>query len=345
MCVDLAEADPTFNTLNNNDLALSWDQNTDSPMYDLLFVNDLDKPYEDSGIEKDSEKTSAQQEVVFTSMPTPPPFTITSLATTLSPHTIPGLQYAEAEVGGSTSPRPRGVDPVRPDLARGAEENPLSYKGTSTQNVDQREEKCIQRLSNLSCRLSTQSNRFAVGPPAVTLDVLISPVDGSGTPKVTPVDNILNSTREYLDILKLLRNSSQASHDSPTTDFSINSTNYDRRENADADRTHRSVNASSSTKQTSTDNSSISPNPYFSANKRPGTSEDLHLDTTTLLLLTTCCVHILRLFVALFYHVEIFLTEIASSDSPYLWPIPKLSFGAFSIGESNLPDFFSSYVW
>jgi len=64
--------------------------------------------------------------------------------------------------------------------------------------------------------------------------------------------------------------------------------------------------------------------------------DEPRLDTTTVLLLLTSYVNIIRLFVILCTHVHLFLLGIALSENPSICPIPNLQFSQFPLQSGNL---------
>lgn len=175
----------------------------------------------------------------------------------------------------------------------------------------------IQRLSDLSTKLSGLLSQIDAGPPNITLQDLIIPEDDTTPAKATKVDFILNGTRQFLDIIDLYSTSSRNSTLSPP----------------------KTTSSAGSSVVNSPDCAPISP-PSIASTPRDNSVQqpeaNIHLDNAALLLILTCYVHILRLYVVVFAHVHIFLVEIASSNDRFICPIPNLSFNQFPIRKSLL---------
>ncbi|KAI0799233.1 hypothetical protein GGR55DRAFT_670538 [Xylaria sp. FL0064] len=75
------------------------------------------------------------------------------------------------------------------------------------------------------------------------------------------------------------------------------------------------------------------PNPTLADDHTASSIEatDAHLDVTILLLIISCYVNVLRIYVILFAYIHQFLLEISESDNPVLCPIPGLGFGRFPL--------------
>ena len=173
----------------------------------------------------------------------------------------------------------------------------------------------LVELSRVNLELATQLGRMTKGPPYVNLKTLIDPACGnpSGPPMTTQLEDILNSTRQFIDILGLITDSLPplapdaaklpATHNNhPSTSSTTSSYQIDSCE--------------------SSDSSSVQPD--YSTSEPP-------LDFSLLTLVLVCYVHILKLHVALFEHIQQYLQTVAESDDPKLIPLPGLC------GLDNLP--------
>lgn len=153
------------------------------------------------------------------------------------------------------------------------------------------------RLSTTNIKLLTQLGRLEFGSPGVNLDVFITRSDESDPSTTTPIDDILSGTREFISVLEDL---SQNSRSSTTSSFAGDAP-YGL--------------------ETSVENARSS----LSSGHNPA------FNVTTQLLILSCYVHMLRLYVILFAHIHEFLEEIANSDDPTLCAIPDLGFGNFPL--------------
>ncbi|KAI0113636.1 hypothetical protein GGR51DRAFT_19540 [Nemania sp. FL0031] len=160
----------------------------------------------------------------------------------------------------------------------------------------------FHRLSSTNLLLMSQLSRINQGPPKITLDMLISKIDESDPSSTSPVEDILSTTGEFIEVLEAL---SRGPVLSTTPSLSV---------------------------PPSTGNAS-----GLCQNL---TSEHLNnkstIDITTLLLILSCYVQVLRLYVILFAHIYQFLLDIAESDDPTLCPLPNMGFGTFALESGNL---------
>ncbi|KAI1148946.1 hypothetical protein F4825DRAFT_432141 [Nemania diffusa] len=155
----------------------------------------------------------------------------------------------------------------------------------------------IHRLSNTNLSLISQLSRIDQGPPKVTLDMLISKLDESDPLSTSPVENMLSTTREFIEVLEALSR-----------------------------KTSPSTTPSSSSLASTSDISE--PPTRLDGNGR--------VDITTLLIILSCYVQVLRLYSVLFSHIHQFLLEIAESDDRILCPLPNMGFGTFALESGNL---------
>ncbi|KAJ8123394.1 hypothetical protein ONZ43_g648 [Nemania bipapillata] len=155
----------------------------------------------------------------------------------------------------------------------------------------------IRRLTNTNLSLLSQLSRIDQSPPKVTLDILVSKSDESDPSSSSPVENMLSTTREFIEVLEALSRK-------PTS----------------------STTPSSSSLASAGDITESSTS--LDGNGR--------VDITTLLIILSCYVQVLRLYSVLFAHIYQFLLEIAESDDPTLCPLPNMGFGTFSLESGNL---------
>ncbi|ROW04823.1 hypothetical protein VMCG_04866 [Cytospora schulzeri] len=187
----------------------------------------------------------------------------------------------------------------------------------------------MQRLSRIDYKLITLLDRLDKGPPKVTMDTLVSPLDESKS-NTPAVDDILNSTREYIDVLKALGGTFL-----PSSATSITS---GRRRSKSGSRYQQDSDSSSMSGDESIANSpadtagSLIPSPSLTPDGQTG----LKLDAPSLLLILTSYIHVLRLYVVVSSHIHHFLKEVSESDDPKLCPVPGLSFSNFPIQSGNL---------
>lgn len=205
-------------------------------------------------------------------------------------------------------------------------------KGTTAENEDS----YINRLSNLSLKLATKLGSINGGPPSITLDTLLSPtanVDGF-PPMSTPVDQILGGTREFVEILASLKPST-----ANTPSSSSSRSGSMRSEQATSmKRTNENRGSDNSRNGRYSPDESIATSPssiLSTTDKNAGVNKEPHLDITVLLQALTCYVHLVRLYVVLFSHIETFLNEIASSDDPFICPLPQMTFSQLPLRECD----------
>ena len=339
--VSFMEEDAVSNKSSNSNPALSWRDNENSAMCGLTFADAIDTSFMEFSSINELQEKNGRQEILAIPTPTSPT-TASPSKDTVPPFVTADLTRTEDNGKESCVPDAVSIDISRSSIGRESGNLP-SGQGLHIQADGQKtggREGCMQRLSKLSLDLSSQLSRIDAGPPNVTLDLLISPSDGDRSPKVTPTDDILNGTREFLDILTLLSTSpGRAATTLSAEPCSTDSSHcvHAQHRKGRRSRTSSSVSSRSSSVYTSLDSLPTSPASITSANKkRSGFGDDPQLDSAAILLLTTCYLYILRLYVVLFAHVHVFLTDIASSDDPHICPIPEVSFSAFPLRESIL---------
>ncbi|KAI1139720.1 hypothetical protein F5Y05DRAFT_411906 [Hypoxylon sp. FL0543] len=172
----------------------------------------------------------------------------------------------------------------------------------------------IQRLSRMNLNLATLLGHLSQGPPNVTFDELISPPNERS---MTPVHNVLDGTREFIDILRALSegSSTRSPRSRPASNASISVTAGDtfpyfpvyRLTQANTSTTHLAINELAS-----------SP------------------DVTTFLLITTSYIHITRLHLIFFAHCYEFIRQLSRSNEPSLCAIPAVDLNRLSLKTSDL---------
>ena len=211
---------------------------------------------------------------------------------------IPSLPY------GEDAPEPFSPENLD-SLSLGVPNN-----GTSNDTPSHMEE-----LSTINLNLVKQLKRMEL--PHVTLKTLIE--SHAGPSATTPLEEILNITRCYQDVLSLIVAPPRSSH-SLTSNAPKPSESY-------------SGYASTST------STSISPDDSSQASySSPPSTQPIGIsapksqpDGATQLLVLICYVHVLKLHVALFAHIQHYLQAISETDERTLNPLPRLS------GFSNIP--------
>ncbi|OTA98399.1 hypothetical protein M426DRAFT_326020 [Hypoxylon sp. CI-4A] len=168
------------------------------------------------------------------------------------------------------------------------------------------------RLSLTNLKLLAQLGRVELGSPRVNLDMLITRSDESDSSTTTPIDDILSGTREFISILEDLSQTSRFS----TSPSLAGDTPYGL--------------------ETGVENTPPGLSPSGSSARAMPSRHSPSFEVTTQLLVLSCYVHVLRLYVILFAHIRQFLEEIADSDDPTLCAIPDLGFGNFPLQSGNL---------
>jgi hypothetical protein len=171
---------------------------------------------------------------------------------------------------------------------------------------------------------------------SATLDMLIRGtglsqyvVDGT---TATLIENILRITSRFLDVLGFITSIAGHSHSRRMTNIALSTDLAPNREpNARALRVHAGSSASrQNSVASSTDESQPSltylPGSTLDVNANANGDSDISLEITTQLLILTCYLHILQLFMALFCYIQEYLQGVAKSDDPAFCPIPGLSF-------------------
>ncbi|KAF7906678.1 hypothetical protein EAF00_000957 [Botryotinia globosa] len=208
-------------------------------------------------------------------------------------------------------------------------------------SIDKNEEETIvQRLAQTNLDLVSLLSQIDKGTATAVVEMLIEPIDETKSPR-TRLDNILNSTRDFLQALSLLAGSSgRPSASSPrsssgTTLSPIHTSNTIRPD------LQNSIKDCANNLSEADESSTSSPVESFPSSIHSTLSNSdsqtySKYDFATSLLILTCHVHLLRLHEILFSHIHGFLTEISDSDDPSLCPLPGLSFCSFPLQSGNL---------
>jgi len=224
--------------------------------------------------------------------------------------------------GGGPQPWSRTQSQGIPSLAYGEHGSELSPPGNlgsldlDTQNNDPSDEthNYMEELSKINLDLVTQLRRIEL--PHVNLETLIEPAcRKAGSSATTPLEDILNSTHFYLNVLSLIAGSCSLFLTSNTLKLSRSYSGY------------TSVNTSVSCDDSSQSSYSSLASMQPSSN---GVSRT-QLDSATQLQVLICYVHVLRLNVALFAHMGEYLQIISESNERTISPLPRFC------GFSNIP--------
>jgi hypothetical protein len=191
-----------------------------------------------------------------------------------------------------------------------------------------------EELSRINLNLASQLGRMTKGPPYVDFKTLIAlecadPHAASLT--TPPLEEILNCTRHYLDIASLISRSQSLSLPVSTDIISAD----------DSDRTRNSSRTSVSHDESTSSSDFCSPTYTQPSDKDRPISQ---LDSSILLSLLICYIHILRLNVALFLHFQQYLQAISKTDKPAIYPLPGLyGFSDFPL-RMPLSILYSNYI-
>ncbi|KAF7867313.1 hypothetical protein EAF04_005396 [Stromatinia cepivora] len=178
------------------------------------------------------------------------------------------------------------------------------------------------------------------GTPTKIVEMLVEPIDESKSQR-TRLDDILSSTRDFLETLGLLAGSSRqpSANSSRSSRFPHLNSNLKSNTSGPSHQNHRSSYASSLSDTDDSNTSSPTNNPPSSTPttlSSSGMQMCFKLEFASLLLILTSYINLLRLYVVLFSHIYDFLREILDSDDPSLCPLPGLSFCSFPLQSGNL---------
>lgn len=202
--------------------------------------------------------------------------------------------------------------------------------GSPTQRLDK--DTPLQQLARLDYNLITLLDHIGKGRPYVSMDTLVSPVDEakSSTPAV---DDILNRTREFIDVLKLLSEKHSASSSSASTaSASSSSSSPPSPHHIQSNRPQARPHLAAFDEDANADSPADS---AFSSSLTPPRTSDVGayqvLDTGSLIAVLSSYIRVLRLHLIIFAHIHDYLKELSESDEPVLCPVPGLSFCTFPI--------------
>ncbi|KAK3370717.1 hypothetical protein B0T24DRAFT_626824 [Lasiosphaeria ovina] len=200
----------------------------------------------------------------------------------------------------------------------------------------------VQELSRINLDLATQVKRMVRGSPLVSLKSIIVPDCTCPNPSgdlTTPLEDILDTTRQYLNILSSIADTPSLASSS---DFNILSSlggfggHVPLPQGASANPSMSSASTDpleDSGSSNATSLSSLASTPESIATS-PAADQP---DTSTLLLILVCYVHILRLHVALFTHIRQYFQMISQSNDRTILPLPGLcGFDNFPLQSGNL---------
>ncbi|KAK0652672.1 hypothetical protein B0T16DRAFT_406620 [Cercophora newfieldiana] len=192
----------------------------------------------------------------------------------------------------------------------------------------------IEELSRINLDLASQMRRMVQGPMPMTLKTLIVPDTGRPSPSgdiTTPVEDIITTTRQYLDVLGLIAGSPKATAHPNAPSTAVSPWDPEPRFGVES--------------MLSEASSSISTSPAVSGDDKfapttPSsgvTASRSSLDSSTLLLVLVCYIHVLKLYVALFAHIREYLQLVSESEDRTIHPLPRLAgFDNFPLQSGNL---------
>lgn len=197
------------------------------------------------------------------------------------------------------------------------------------------EETIIQGLAKTNLDLVSLLSRIDKGTPTMIVEMLVKPIDESKSPR-THLDDILNSTREFLESLSLLEGSSRqySVHSPRLSSFPyVNPNPISNTSRPSFQKIRNSYTSSLSGTGDSTASSPADSPPSSTPINLPSVDIQMcsKLDLSSVLLILTAYISLLRLYVVLFSHIHDFLKEISDSYDPSLCPLPGLSFCSFPL--------------
>ncbi|RYO78506.1 hypothetical protein DL766_009226 [Monosporascus sp. MC13-8B] len=192
-----------------------------------------------------------------------------------------------------------------------------------------------QALTKLNLSLIEQLDHIKEGLPHVTFGTLTLPINETGT-AVTPLGNILNDTKRFLNILTRMNESTRGSRTVASSHKASkhNVSAYETPETQNSSSTASSSSSAYSSTASSSPESVVSPVSPELIGINTGT-EQRH-DTTVLLLILTCYINVVRLYVVLFTQTLDFLEDVSASEDSAFGLLPGLCFGNFPIQSRSL---------
>jgi hypothetical protein len=193
---------------------------------------------------------------------------------------------------------------------------PQSHSFEASNDDTNHSRSAIEELSKMNLNFVKQLRRMEL--PHVNMKTIIVPdCTETSDSMATPLDDILNSTRTYLDTLSFVAGAHQ-SPQSSASDAAKLSQHYSGY-----------LGTSSSTSWAPYDTSSnTEPSSAPPSDPVPGKPPPDH---SVLLLVLICYIHILRLHVALFSHIAEYVQFVSESEERTIIPLPSLC------GFSNFP--------
>ncbi|KAI1411742.1 hypothetical protein F5Y13DRAFT_200729 [Hypoxylon sp. FL1857] len=181
----------------------------------------------------------------------------------------------------------------------------------------------IQRLSRMNFKLATLLSHLSQGFPTVTIGTLVSP---SNECSMTPIHNVADSTREFIDILRAL---SELNHQSM-----ISSSSEGPFPRSQKSMPLGNTNISVAAGDRFPVYKPSQANPPTTATAADGRVSDLN--ATILLLITTSYIHISRLYLVFFAHFYEFIRKLSGSGEPSLYAIPEIGFNIPALESGNV---------
>lgn len=188
-----------------------------------------------------------------------------------------------------------------------------------------------QRLSRINLDLVTLLGRIDQGSPRISLDTLMRPPEGSDNFSLTPIYDVLNSTRDYIEVLSTL----SGKNDVSAITLSPSATRPGRsgpNANTNSNRRVSGVRGRSSLLSPEYNHATANP-PLVLAT---GCEPKPNLDAATLLQVLTSYIYIAQLYLIIFAHAYEDLLELSGTDEPYLCPVPGVGFSDFPLQSGNL---------
>lgn len=182
-----------------------------------------------------------------------------------------------------------------------------------------------QKLQHIQSKLSElaayMERSFPDPPPDRNVSGIVkTPCFATGQTKAI-MENILHTTGRFLDVLDSMANSQRSPAATTTSSPADSPTIPNIRDPASS---REAVPSSSVDSLPVTFPSPVSQSDAYTKCKPD-------IDITLQLLILACYIQVLRLFVALLFHIQDYLEEVAGSDDPTLYPVPGLSFSSLQL--------------
>ena len=238
------------------------------------------------------------------------------------PDVLAGNSETQHGIADPANKPPRSLPYQQDDLGLSAFENyslidlvaPGNEADTKTYNV-------IGELSTINGKLAAQMKQMVQGGPIVTLKTLIAPECNSSqesTPvrtatATTPLENIINTTRQYLHVLTRVQ--------PPTRSWPSSLSHVNSRTETSSDSASTVLSTSSAPDDS---DASLASTPGTTLQSSLGAPGDAKPDPTTQMQALICYIYVLRLHVAVFAHIREYIQMISESDDPTINPLPGL---------------------